>query len=38
MKRLEANARRAKSEVHHKNKVKNSNYKVVVKDGQASKK
>ena len=29
MRRLQANAKRSKNQVHHKNKAKNTNYKVV---------
>ncbi len=38
MRRMQANARRTKTEVHHKNKVQNTNYKVVSKEGGVTKK
>ena len=31
MRRMEANSKRSKSQVNHKNKVKNTNYKIAVK-------
>lgn len=38
MRRMLANTKRTKSEVNHKNKVQNKNYKVIVKEGIGKKK
>jgi hypothetical protein len=38
MKRMEANSRRSKSQVNHKNKVQNTNYKIAVKGNPERKK